>query len=105
MGSCHRAEILLAVQVGWWPCGGLGEAAVVMAAGCPTGCAAKRSASRSASSCSLMPKRTATARTGCRNVGPMTRDRRSRHALELPLAWLRDWQIPWYVAGRLHRPG
>ncbi|KAL1465991.1 hypothetical protein MTO96_043011 [Rhipicephalus appendiculatus] len=41
-----------------------------------------------------MPKRMATARTGCRAVGPMTRDRRSRHALELPLAWLREWQIP-----------
>ncbi|KAL1483714.1 hypothetical protein MTO96_032988 [Rhipicephalus appendiculatus] len=88
MGSWHKAAILLAAQVGWWPCGCLGEGAVVMAAGWPTGCAAKRSASRSASSCSLMPKRMATARTGCRAV-PITRDRRSRHALELPLAWLR----------------
>ncbi|KAL1481250.1 hypothetical protein MTO96_034571 [Rhipicephalus appendiculatus] len=28
--------------------------------------------------------------TGCRAIGPMTRDRRSRHALEPPLAQLRE---------------
>ncbi|KAL1472508.1 hypothetical protein MTO96_039270 [Rhipicephalus appendiculatus] len=45
-------------------------------------------------SCSLMPKRMATASTGCHAIGPMTRDRRSRHALEPPLLQLREWQMP-----------
>ncbi|KAL1415517.1 hypothetical protein MTO96_006764 [Rhipicephalus appendiculatus] len=62
-----------------------------MASGWATGSTVKRSASRCASSCSLMPKRMATERTGCHAIGPMTRDRRGRHALEPPLAQLREW--------------
>ncbi|KAL1416107.1 hypothetical protein MTO96_028238 [Rhipicephalus appendiculatus] len=90
MGSSHKAAIWRAVQAGWWTCGGLGAGVEGMAAGWAADSAVKRSAICSASSCSVMPKRMATARTGCRTAVPMTRDRSSRHAFEPPLAWLRE---------------
>ncbi|KAL1479072.1 hypothetical protein MTO96_015939 [Rhipicephalus appendiculatus] len=90
MGASHKAAIWRAVQAGWRPCGGLGAGVVAMAAGWTTDSAVKRSASRSASPYSVMPKRMATARTGCLSAVPMTRDRSSRHAFEPPLTWLRE---------------